>query len=205
MHAFTKIGKTIVDGLQIGANFAAVCGLIVGIYAFVYPAAVADYGAEVLELMQQTGADVSAIRDSSAATATNTEATADNTAKLAAAIPNWLTFGMADLELTHKVFYGNASLGRIDFTGKFLADGKVLDEFEGFALPNEDVTIDAAPDLISGLQFREFTICIIGTNTILPDTMFYEQRIFRSPTPKSELGQMAVADIQFEPFANCPA
>ncbi len=196
-------GKVIVDALQVGANFAAVAGLCAGVYAFIYPASVADYGARVLQLMEQSSKDVSAIRESGAETATNTAQTAENTAKLAAAIPNWLTFGMVDLKSIHKVFYGNESLGRIDFAGKFLADGVLLDEFKHFALPGEDAIIDVSPELISGLTFREFTICLSGTNSIMPETVFYERRLFQSPSAQSEVGQMVAADIQLEPFADC--
>jgi hypothetical protein len=201
-----SLGKSVASALQVGANFAAVCGLLAAIYAFIYPASVADYGAEVLKLMQQTGADVAAIKESSAETAENTGATADNTAKLAAAIPSWISyqFGQVGLQGFPSYFlFSNDSPGRVDFSIKFFVDGELLDNSSVFVLAGESATVDAPESLSAGQNFSELMLCLSGKNQRLPETVFYERRIFRSATPQADLGEMVAADIQFEPFADC--
>lgn len=212
MKSLRRYWSILVEVLQIGANFSAVCGLLAACYAFVYPGTVADYGATVLDLMEKSRADFSAIRDNTSKTAKHTGETANNTAKLAAAIPNWLTFGGAfifgDGKLTpHDLafYFENESVSRIKFSAQIFIDGKTLVDQDAIILPNESVKISASA-FIDGTRvgpFSEVTICLRGTTAESPLVTIYERRIFRSNSPGYEIGNMVQGDVEIEPIAGC--
>lgn len=196
-----KVFGGIASITEFGANVAGIFALIGAIYAFIYPASVANYAANFEDLMNEARQDIGKIAASAESISVNTASTAENTALLAKAIPNWLTFNGAPQE---KVFFSepvtyftgvelvNRSPFPIFFNIKALAGPEILAEEGAVVMPGESTGFDIQSDR----SLDEIIYCLQGTSDAFPSKTLFERRVYNSRDLKE-------ANQSFEQIIGC--
>lgn len=182
------------------ANLAGATALLGAVYAFFYPGQAARAVAGFEDHLIAAREDIGRIAQSSEETAENTGRTANNTDKIAAAIPSWVVFdGGIYRSLVHErgTVYGwnrqglsNPSNYPIELSWSVYVGGEIVLSDSGTVMPLESIS----------LGWREvrdeggLIICLSGRSGAFPDTL-YEKRSF---------GQGRQAPIRsFSPIEGC--
>lgn len=194
--------KRIERFLSLGANFAAVSGALAAaltaIWVFFYPADVAEKFVDFQKLMEDARADVGRIAQAAERGADASEATASNTAQLAAAIPNWVTFSGPPYTM-HHLYHGptttveliNESPFPINLTMHHFVDG-VLAEPQGIIIPSNESQVYQSKD-----DGELYLYCLKGTSPAFEGKTLYEMREYQG-------SKLAAQERSFSPISKCP-
>ena len=166
------------------ANLAGATALFGAVYAFFYPGEAARAVASFEDHLIAAREDLGRIAAATEATAENTGRTADNTDRIAAAIPSWVVF---DGGIYRSLVYersgpywmnrqtlSNPSNYPIDLAWSVYAGGELVASDTTTVMPLEDVNL-----IWREVEEEGVIICLSGRSGALPDT-FYEKRTFSS-------------------------
>lgn len=189
--------KAIERFLSLGANLTAVAGMLTAVWAFFYPAKVAEKLVDFQQLMVDARADVGRIAHAAERSADAGEATASNTAQLAAAIPNWVSF--SGLSTMHHPTGGpiatvdliNQSPFPIKLTMLHFVDGAVSEPQEILVPSNESATY------LSQDGGEIYRYCLMGTSPAFEGKFLHEMREYQG-------GKVTAQERSFSPIAECP-
>ncbi|WP_170329808.1 hypothetical protein [Ruegeria arenilitoris] len=187
-----------------GASFAEVCALFAAVYAFVFPAKVAEAVVGFEQLLTEARADLSDISENTAQTAENTRKTAENTLntaentfeisedtqKIAEAVPMWVRFhGDPDIKRSMQtgatkvlVLVENDSPFAINLSAKVVVGGvEVVDQ--NSVVPSREregfKSREFAFDDVSYFDdFSDSYICLSGKSKGFGNQTFYEKRTY---------------------------
>lgn len=175
--------KKFIGILSIGANIAAIVGLLIAIYTFIFPASMSEILGKAQEALDGAANNAKEIAVSTAATSVNTQ-------RLADAIPNWVKFEHGPyragnpLSGSHTIAsLVNVSPYPIEIKVKSYDNNKTAGNDSLFIMPGEifgHVT-NGWPDKIS--------YCIEGKSPGLGEETFYEYRLYsEDKVIESEMG-----------------
>ncbi|WP_204318812.1 hypothetical protein [Pseudooceanicola aestuarii] len=177
-----KVLAGIGGGVGFFANLAEVVALAGAVWAFVHPGDVARMAVGFEQHLIAARQDLGLIAEKAEQIEDNTGRTADNTRRLADAIPYWLVFETpptyrllpsAAGPYRYSFVLQNPSVFPIDLEVEVRSDGKVVARDTLMVMPLEDEGVNwSAKD-----QSEQITICLTGTSDAL-DGPFYEQRIY---------------------------
>ncbi|WP_108485263.1 hypothetical protein [Oceaniglobus ichthyenteri] len=183
------------------ASIAATGGLVLALYAFVYPAEVAENFANFQDLVEDARGDVARIATASEGILENTEGTETNTRKLADAIPYWVVFDgqpYADASMSHavglrlKMDLKNPSPYPITLRVEASADNKNVIEASEIIMPYEFTVITGKLEK----RPETFTICLFGESPAFEGQTLRERRTYDG-------GNLVVASQSFDPIEGC--
>jgi hypothetical protein len=181
-----------------GASSAATVGLLTAVYAFVYPAKVAQAVVGFQDLMMEARDDLGRLVVSNEVIADQVTETAQNTDDLAKAIPFWVTFDetpfvnvtLGGQKLWTK--FGNPSPYPITMTLQVLADGAEINRSVEILPPRESM----APKFPVAGTTTQFEFCLAGTSNGFPGRTLHERRVYLD-------GRVVESAQGFEPIAGC--
>lgn len=175
--------------LSMGANVAAIIGMLTGIYAFIYPASMSDVLEKIQQVLEGSAEDISK-------TQINTAKTEANTAKIADAIPNWIRFEhgpykagnpLSGLHTIASIV--NDSPHPIELNIKSYGDGSLGGDEQMFIMPGEMI------GHVTMGWFDKVSYCIEGISQGFNNEKFYEYRLyFEDRVTESKMGFEGIAE-----------
>lgn len=187
--------------MEFGANFAGIAALLGAIYAFAFPAEVANYAVNFEKLVYEARQDVDRIANAAESIDLNTTTTAQNTTLLANAIPNWVTFGEGPYEMVYPIpetpYYTSVSLNnmspfQISLKITALKEEKPLATKEALIMPGEETVFT----VLSKKSLTEVTYCLEGRSDAFSGQTLYERRVYHE-------FELRAAKQSFEAISGC--